>query len=53
MHSFWISITDPIQLQGGVFTGLALNPQKISDVIGVVKASRVGSGPFLSGLCLI
>jgi adenylosuccinate synthase len=33
---------------GGVFTGLALNPFKVKDVIGVVKAytTRVGSGPF-------
>jgi adenylosuccinate synthase len=33
---------------GGVFTGLALNPTKISSIIGVVKAytTRVGSGPF-------
>ncbi|KAI9830037.1 MAG: hypothetical protein M1819_005867 [Sarea resinae] len=35
---------------GGIFTGLALNPTKIAEVIGVVKAytTRVGSGPFLS-----
>jgi adenylosuccinate synthase len=33
---------------GGVFTGLALNPTKISSIIGVVKAytTRVGGGPF-------
>ena len=33
---------------GGVFTGLALNPTKISSIIGVVKAytTRVGAGPF-------
>ncbi|KAI9891875.1 MAG: hypothetical protein M1814_002260 [Vezdaea aestivalis] len=33
---------------GGVFTGLALNPTKISRIIGVVKAytTRVGGGPF-------
>jgi len=33
---------------GGVFTGLALNPTKVSEIIGVVKAytTRVGSGPF-------
>lgn len=33
---------------GGIFTGLALNPRKIKDVIGVVKAytTRVGGGPF-------
>ncbi|KAI9836177.1 MAG: hypothetical protein M1838_005114, partial [Thelocarpon superellum] len=33
---------------GGVFTGLALNPFKIQDIIGVVKAytTRVGAGPF-------
>jgi len=33
---------------GGVFTGLAINPFKIKDIIGVVKAyqSRVGGGPF-------
>lgn len=33
---------------GGVFTGLALNPKKIANIIGVVKAytTRVGGGPF-------
>ncbi|KFH46085.1 Adenylosuccinate synthetase-like protein [Hapsidospora chrysogenum ATCC 11550] len=33
---------------GGCVTGLALNPRKISEIIGVVKAytTRVGSGPF-------
>lgn len=33
---------------GGVFTGLHLNPRKVKEVIGVVKAytTRVGSGPF-------
>ncbi|KAG9246298.1 Adenylosuccinate synthetase [Calycina marina] len=33
---------------GGVFTGLALNPKKINNIIGVVKAytTRVGGGPF-------
>lgn len=33
---------------GGIFTGLALNPTKISSIIGVVKAytTRVGGGPF-------
>ena len=33
---------------GGVFTGLALNPFKIRDIIGVVKAytTRVGGGPL-------
>lgn len=33
---------------GGVFTGLAISPFKIKDIIGVVKAyqTRVGSGPF-------
>ncbi|CAG8973891.1 hypothetical protein HYALB_00003669 [Hymenoscyphus albidus] len=33
---------------GGIFTGLALNPTKISKIIGVVKAytTRVGGGPF-------
>lgn len=35
---------------GGVFTGLHLNPRKIKETIGVVKAytTRVGSGPFPS-----
>lgn len=35
---------------GGVFTGLALNPFKIKEIIGVVKAytTRVGGGPFPS-----
>lgn len=33
---------------GGIFTGLAINPTKISSIIGVVKAytTRVGGGPF-------
>jgi adenylosuccinate synthase len=33
---------------GGIITGLALNPRKIDDIVGVVKAytTRVGSGPF-------
>ena len=33
---------------GGVFTGLALSPMKVKEIIGVVKAytTRVGSGPF-------
>ncbi|PBP15445.1 Adenylosuccinate synthetase [Diplocarpon rosae] len=33
---------------GGIFTGLALNPTKISNIYGVVKAytTRVGGGPF-------
>ena len=35
---------------GGVFTGLALSPFKVRDIIGVVKAytTRVGGGPFPS-----
>lgn len=35
---------------GGVFTGLHLNPRKIKETIGVVKAytTRVGAGPFPS-----
>jgi adenylosuccinate synthase len=35
---------------GGIITGLALNPRKIGDVVGVVKAytTRVGAGPFLT-----
>ncbi|KAI0130295.1 Adenylosuccinate synthetase [Xylariales sp. AK1849] len=35
---------------GGIFTGLALNPTKIVEIIGVVKAytTRVGGGPFLT-----
>lgn len=35
---------------GGVFTGLHINPRKIHETIGVVKAytTRVGSGPFPS-----
>ena len=33
---------------GGVFTGLALSPMNIKEIIGVVKAyaTRVGGGPF-------
>ena len=33
---------------GGVFTGLAINPFQLKDVIGVIKAyqTRVGGGPF-------
>lgn len=35
---------------GGIFTGLHLNPRKVKETIGVVKAytTRVGSGPFPS-----
>ncbi|EHK99802.1 putative Adenylosuccinate synthetase [Glarea lozoyensis 74030] len=35
---------------GGIFTGLALNPRKVTSIIGVVKAytTRVGGGPFPS-----
>lgn len=35
---------------GGVFTGLAISPMKIKDVIGVIKAytTRVGAGPFVT-----
>ena len=33
---------------GGVFTGLAISPFRIKEIIGVVKAytTRVGAGPF-------
>lgn len=33
---------------GGIFTGLALAPTKINEIVGVVKAytTRVGGGPF-------
>ena len=33
---------------GGVFTGLALSPFQVKEIIGVVKAytTRVGGGPF-------
>ncbi len=33
---------------GGAFTGLGLNPTKIKEIVGVVKAytTRVGSGPL-------
>ncbi|KAL9019323.1 MAG: hypothetical protein Q9185_003401 [Variospora sp. 1 TL-2023] len=35
---------------GGVFTGLALSPYKVKEIIGVVKSytTRVGGGPFPS-----
>ncbi|KAI1085449.1 Adenylosuccinate synthetase [Whalleya microplaca] len=35
---------------GGVFPGLAINPRKIREIIGVVKAytTRVGEGPFVT-----
>ncbi|KAF2674496.1 Adenylosuccinate synthetase [Microthyrium microscopicum] len=35
---------------GGIFTGLAINPTKIKQIIGVVKAytTRVGEGPFVT-----
>lgn len=35
---------------GGIFTGLAINPTKIREIIGVVKAytTRVGEGPFVT-----
>jgi len=33
---------------GGIIVGLGLNPRKLGDVIGTVKAytTRVGAGPF-------
>ncbi|CDW52209.1 adenylosuccinate synthetase [Trichuris trichiura] len=33
---------------GGVLTGLGISPQRVSDIIGIVKAyeTRVGDGPF-------
>ncbi|KAM0810990.1 putative Adenylosuccinate synthetase [Seiridium cardinale] len=35
---------------GGVFTGLAISPTKIKEIVGVVKAytTRVGGGPFVT-----
>lgn len=38
---------------GGVFTGLHLDPRKIKEIVGVVKAytTRVGGGPFPSEQC--
>lgn len=35
---------------GGIFTGLAIDPFKIKEIVGVVKAytTRVGEGPFVT-----
>lgn len=41
-------VTSSAASVGGICTGLGIPPQKIREVIGVVKAytSRVGAGPF-------
>ena len=35
---------------GGIIAGLAINPTKIQEIVGVVKAytTRVGEGPFVT-----
>ncbi|KAI9676276.1 MAG: hypothetical protein M1829_003105 [Trizodia sp. TS-e1964] len=47
-HGTYPYVTSSNTGLGGVFTGLALDPARISSVIGVVKAytTRVGAGPF-------
>ncbi|KAI4172251.1 MAG: hypothetical protein LQ343_003686 [Gyalolechia ehrenbergii] len=47
-HGTYPFVTSSATGIGGVFTGLALSPFKIKEVIGVVKAytTRVGGGPF-------
>ncbi|KAI4187722.1 MAG: hypothetical protein L6R41_002624 [Letrouitia leprolyta] len=47
-HGTYPFVTSSATGLGGVFTGLALSPFKIKEVIGVVKAytTRVGGGPF-------
>ncbi|KAH8698747.1 adenylosuccinate synthetase AdB [Talaromyces proteolyticus] len=49
-HGTYPFVTSSSTGLGGAIQGLALNPFKIKDVIGVVKAytTRVGSGPFPS-----
>ncbi|KAL9604939.1 MAG: hypothetical protein Q9219_000127 [cf. Caloplaca sp. 3 TL-2023] len=47
-HGTYPFVTSSATGIGGVFTGLALSPFKLKEVIGVVKAytTRVGGGPF-------
>ncbi|KAL9002216.1 MAG: hypothetical protein Q9188_004850, partial [Gyalolechia gomerana] len=47
-HGTYPFVTSSATGIGGVFTGLALSPFKIKEVIGVIKAytTRVGGGPF-------
>ncbi|KAL8933209.1 MAG: hypothetical protein Q9211_005908 [Gyalolechia sp. 1 TL-2023] len=47
-HGTYPFVTSSATGIGGVFTGLALSPFSIKEVIGVVKAytTRVGGGPF-------
>ncbi|KAL1989640.1 hypothetical protein VTN49DRAFT_6837 [Thermomyces lanuginosus] len=49
-HGTYPFVTSSSTGLGGAVQGLSLNPTKIKDVIGVVKAytTRVGSGPFPS-----
>ncbi|KAI4136617.1 MAG: hypothetical protein L6R39_007703, partial [Caloplaca ligustica] len=49
-HGTYPWVTSSATGIGGVFTGLALSPFKIKEIIGVVKAytTRVGAGPFPS-----
>ena len=49
-HGTYPFVTSSSTGLGGAIQGLSLNPTKIKDVIGVVKAytTRVGSGPFPS-----
>ncbi|KAI4128480.1 MAG: hypothetical protein LQ338_002710 [Usnochroma carphineum] len=49
-HGTYPFVTSSATGIGGVFTGLALSPFKIKEIIGVVKAytTRVGGGPFPS-----
>lgn len=47
-HGTYPYVTSSNTGLGGIFTGLSLNPTKISNILGVVKAytTRVGGGPF-------
>lgn len=47
-HGTYPYVTSSSTVVGGVCTGAGLSPQKIEEVIGVVKAytTRVGAGPF-------
>jgi len=47
-HGTYPYVTSSNTGLGGVVTGLAINPRKINEIIGVVKAytTRVGAGPF-------
>ncbi|ORY67658.1 Adenylosuccinate synthetase [Pseudomassariella vexata] len=49
-HGTYPYVTSSNCSLGGIFTGLAINPFKIDEIVGVVKAytTRVGGGPFVT-----